>query len=164
MLVRTFLAFYSDQQALRRARERLRPWVQRHRNAPRIRLLLRSPPGGRANDADILAQAIPEASFDVYASPVAAAEVSDYDYPCVHLHPIGARSVNWVTPGPADAGERAGAMQIVQRDDHKAAIQDALDGPRPAALALRSGGAIAVGRRRVSVDRVLVKIQLSERM
>jgi hypothetical protein len=46
----------------------LRPWVQRHRNASRIRLLLRSPRGGWADDADFLLQAFPEASFDVYAT------------------------------------------------------------------------------------------------
>jgi LmbE family N-acetylglucosaminyl deacetylase len=93
------LAFYSDQQGLRRARERLRPWVQRHRNAPRIRLLLRSPPGGWADDADFLLRAFPEATFDVYASPGAAAEVSDYECPRIRLHPVGARSVNWVRLG-----------------------------------------------------------------
>jgi LmbE family N-acetylglucosaminyl deacetylase len=93
------LAFYSDQQGLHRARKRLRPWVQRHRNAPRIRLLLRSPPGGWADDADFLLQAFPEASFDVYATPGAAAEVSDYDCPRVRLHPVGARSVNWMRLG-----------------------------------------------------------------
>jgi LmbE family N-acetylglucosaminyl deacetylase len=92
-------AFYSDQQGLRRARKRLRPWVQRHRNAPRIRLMLRSPPGGWADDIDFLLQAFPEASFDVYASRGAAAEVSDYDCPRVRLHPVGARSVNWMRLG-----------------------------------------------------------------
>ena len=93
------LAFYSDQQGLRRARERLRAWVQRHRNTPRIRLLLRSPPGGWADDVDFLLQAFPEASFDVYASRGAAAEVSDYDCPRVRLHPVGAGAANWVRLG-----------------------------------------------------------------
>jgi LmbE family N-acetylglucosaminyl deacetylase len=93
------LAFHSDQQGTRRARERLRPWVQRHRNAPRIRLLLFSPAGGWAEDADFLLRAFPEASFDVYASPGAAAEVSDSDCPRVRLHSVGGGSVNGVRLG-----------------------------------------------------------------
>jgi hypothetical protein len=77
----------------------LRPWVQLHRNAPRIRLLLPRSPGRWADDADFLLQAFPEASFDVYASPSAAAEVSGYDCPRIRLHPVGARSVSWVRLG-----------------------------------------------------------------
>jgi hypothetical protein len=93
------LAFYSDQPGLSRARERLRPWVRRHRKAPRIRLLLSRPVGGWAEDADFLLQAFPEASFDVYASAEAAAEVSDSDCQRVRLHPVGAGSINWLCLG-----------------------------------------------------------------
>ena len=93
------LAFYSDQAGLRQTRERLRPWVWRHRNAQRIRLLLARPVGGWAEDADFLLQAFPEAFFDVYASEQAAAEVSDSDRQRVRLHPVGAGSINWLCLG-----------------------------------------------------------------
>lgn len=81
--------------AVGRAASRLGPWVRRHGRADRIRLLLLVPAGRWAEDLDELLRAFPEARFEAYVAPAAAAEVAALDSPRVEVHHVGAGARAW---------------------------------------------------------------------
>ena len=65
------LSIRFDEPIVRRAADQLSPWLQLHRNAERIRLLLLVPAGRWAEDMQYLLQVFPMARFDVHVSVLA---------------------------------------------------------------------------------------------
>jgi len=69
------LDLYVDAARLRELARRVGPWLARHREAPRLRILLRTAAGRWRQDLDLLLRALPRARVEVHASPPALAEV-----------------------------------------------------------------------------------------
>lgn len=80
---------------VRKIGRRVCRWSERHRNTDRVRVLLLLPAGRWAKDAKDLLLSFPKATFDVYVSPSAAAEVLAFDSPRIHVHCVGAGMKAW---------------------------------------------------------------------
>lgn len=80
---------------VRRLAEQLGPWIERHRNARRIRLFVRPPAGRWAEDMQRLLDLFPAARFAVRASQDALAEAGDFPSPRIELRPIGRGAAAW---------------------------------------------------------------------
>jgi LmbE family N-acetylglucosaminyl deacetylase len=70
-------------------------WRRRHAGARRIRLLLLVAPGRWAEDIAYLQDALPHASFDVYATPASTSEISESGSPRVRLLPVASGPAAW---------------------------------------------------------------------
>src|SRR5262249_25442118 len=91
--VKQQLTIRFDEPIIRRAAERLAPWVERHRNAERIRLLLLVPAGRWAEDIQFLLEMFPKAHFDAYVAVLA--ETDELDSPRIHVTHIGSGPRAW---------------------------------------------------------------------
>jgi LmbE family N-acetylglucosaminyl deacetylase len=90
------LAFWTDEPAARLATQRLAGWIRRHGQADRIRILLLLPAGRWAEDMERTLRAFPRAHFEVYCSPAAAAEVTDFTSPRIHVHHVDGGTRSWL--------------------------------------------------------------------
>jgi LmbE family N-acetylglucosaminyl deacetylase len=80
---------------VRRLAKELGPWLERHRRARRIRLLMRPPAGRWAEDAQLLLDAFPLARLSVRASSDALAEMKDVHSPRIEVGLIGQGAAGW---------------------------------------------------------------------
>jgi hypothetical protein len=90
------LSLGGDDPVVRRTVQRLSPWVCRHRQANRMRILLLVPAGRWAEDMEFVFRTFPVAHFDVYVSPAATAEVAGFVSPRIRVYPLGAGRMAWV--------------------------------------------------------------------
>jgi hypothetical protein len=82
-----------DEPIVRRAADLLSPWVRRHRNAERIRLLLLVPAGRWAEDMQYLLRVFPKAHFDIYAAVLA--ETEQFQSPRIRVSHVGSGLKAW---------------------------------------------------------------------
>jgi LmbE family N-acetylglucosaminyl deacetylase len=82
-----------DEPIVRRAADLLSPWVRRHRNAERIRLLLLVPAGRWAEDMQYLLRVFPRAHFDIYAAVLA--ETEQFQSPRIRVSHVGSGLKAW---------------------------------------------------------------------
>jgi LmbE family N-acetylglucosaminyl deacetylase len=85
----------SADEAVVRAAPRLAAWVGRHRQAPRMRILLVYPAGRWKDDMEFLFNVFPAARFDVYTSVAAAAEIDGFASPRIGVHPVRSNWWSW---------------------------------------------------------------------
>jgi LmbE family N-acetylglucosaminyl deacetylase len=88
------LSIRFDEPIIRHAAKRLAPWVERHRNSERIRLLLLVPAGRWAEDMEFLLETFPKARFDAYVAIVA--ETDEFDSSRIHVTHIGSGPRAWM--------------------------------------------------------------------
>jgi LmbE family N-acetylglucosaminyl deacetylase len=93
------LSLRADELIVQHAAERLAPWVLKHRNAKRIRLLLLMPAGRWAKDMEYLLDVFPEATVEAYIASAAAAEVANFDSPRVSVRHVDSGTKTWVLLG-----------------------------------------------------------------
>lgn len=82
-----------DEHMVRRAAAKLAPWVVRHRNAERIRLLLLVPAGRWAEDMEYLLREFPRAQFDVYMA--ISSEAEQFVSPRIRVTHVGSGAKAW---------------------------------------------------------------------
>ncbi len=70
-------------------------WLAKHRQTRRVRVLLLLPTGRWASDLECLREAMPDASFEVFAAPAAAVEVADAPSDRVELRRVAAGTWAW---------------------------------------------------------------------
>lgn len=85
-----------DLLAVRETAERLVGWLQRHRNASRLRLLLLLPAGRWKEDVEFILDLFPKAIIDVFAAPAARAEVAAFTHPRLCVHDVGGGGKAWL--------------------------------------------------------------------
>jgi LmbE family N-acetylglucosaminyl deacetylase len=76
------------------ASERLAPWLDRHRNAERIRLLLLVPAGRWADDMNFLLDFFSDTRFAAYVA--CSAEVEQFISPRIEVHEVGGGKKAWL--------------------------------------------------------------------
>jgi LmbE family N-acetylglucosaminyl deacetylase len=75
----------------------VRAWVSRNKQVGRLRVLLTMPTGRWAADLELLSGAFAKATFEVYVSPAAAAEVCDATSARVEMSSVPGGSWAWVS-------------------------------------------------------------------
>jgi LmbE family N-acetylglucosaminyl deacetylase len=90
-------SLFVDAPLVREAAPRVRTWARRNRDAHRIRLLLLLPPGRWREDMEDLLARFPRATFEVYASPGAAAEVAELQHDRICTAGVVAGIKAWAT-------------------------------------------------------------------
>jgi LmbE family N-acetylglucosaminyl deacetylase len=76
--------------------EEIAAWVSNNRDQERLRVLLPMPTGRWARDLDILSAAFPRATFEVYVTPSAEAEVSEVLSKRVEIRKVGSGAKAWI--------------------------------------------------------------------
>jgi LmbE family N-acetylglucosaminyl deacetylase len=82
-----------DEPSVRRATAALLPWVARHRDAKRIRLLLVAPAGRWKEDMSHLLQVFPSAHLDVFVA--SEAEAKAFESPRIRVTRVGMSRARW---------------------------------------------------------------------
>jgi LmbE family N-acetylglucosaminyl deacetylase len=90
------LSFSSGEPIIRHAIEKLSPWLRKHRDAERIRLLLLVPAGRWADDVKYLLGVFPKARIEAYVAAAAAAEVAEFESPRIHVHRVASGTQAWL--------------------------------------------------------------------
>jgi LmbE family N-acetylglucosaminyl deacetylase len=70
-------------------------WVLRNRNSERVRVLLLVPTGRWADDLRLLCASFPQARFEIFMAPAAAAEVTDASCDRILAHRAGSGKLAW---------------------------------------------------------------------
>jgi len=89
------VSFYSGASIVESAVVRLSRWVEQHRRARRIRLLMLVPSGRWRDDLESLLRIFPRAELEVYLTSAAEAEVRDVPSPRVQLRVVERGSRAW---------------------------------------------------------------------
>lgn len=82
-----------DAPAVQQAASRLAPWLARHHDAERLRLLLLVPAGRWDDDMGYLLEVFPKTHFDVYVAT--EAETTKRQDPRIHVHNVGGGAKAW---------------------------------------------------------------------
>jgi LmbE family N-acetylglucosaminyl deacetylase len=79
--------------------EEIAEWIFKHKAKERVRILLQMPTGRWEADLKMLCRAFPGATFDVYVTSAAAAEVKDSPSDRVELREVAEGTLSWVSLG-----------------------------------------------------------------
>lgn len=90
-------SLFVDSTLVREAMPGVCTWARRHRDAHRIRLLLLVPSGRWRDDMEDLLARFPQATFEVYVPPGAAAEIADFQHDRIYTICVGAGIKTWAT-------------------------------------------------------------------
>ena len=71
-------------------------WISNNRDKERLRVLLLMPTGRWTSDLELLSAAFPRATFEVYVTPGAVAEVSEVPSKRVEIHCVGGGIKAWI--------------------------------------------------------------------
>lgn len=86
---------FPESTAEQKQEEAAAAWVLQNRNAEKVRVLLLVPTGRWAGDLELLCEAFPQARFEVFVAPAAAAEVTDAESDRVEVQNVGTGAVLW---------------------------------------------------------------------
>jgi len=89
------LSLYIDKEVVEQTALKLSRWVRLHIGAKQIRVLVLMPAGRWAEDFQFLMEAFPHACFDVYVSPSAAAETTQFHSPRIRVLHVDAGGKAW---------------------------------------------------------------------
>jgi LmbE family N-acetylglucosaminyl deacetylase len=84
-----------DAEGVRQLAGSLAPWLAKHRDAPRVRLLLRLPAGRWRHDVELLLHALPKARIEAFVALPALPEAQDFVSPRVVVHGVAEGAIAW---------------------------------------------------------------------